>query len=90
MLVLEDETEKEKKVDFNLYTNQWDCLPNVPFLGIIIIIIIIYLLQEQQVLWNNTWRQNGRMKNAGDQNECLADFLGYQPNLRVKLMYFGW
>ena len=21
---------------------------------------------------------------------CLADFLGYQPNLHVKLMYFGW
>ena len=23
-------------------------------------------------------------------NICLADFLGYQPNLHVKLMYFGW
>ena len=23
-------------------------------------------------------------------NICLADFLGYQPNLNVKLMYFGW
>ena len=27
--------------DFSLYTNQWDCLLNVPFSGIIIIIIII-------------------------------------------------
>ena len=40
-MVLEDETEKGKKVDFSLYTNQWDCLLNVPFSGIIIIIIII-------------------------------------------------
>ena len=23
-------------------------------------------------------------------NICLADFLGYQSNLHVKLMYFGW
>ena len=23
-------------------------------------------------------------------NIYLADFLGYQPNLHVKLMYFGW
>ena len=23
-------------------------------------------------------------------NICLADFFGYQPNLHVKLMYFGW
>ena len=23
-------------------------------------------------------------------NICLADFLGYRPNLCVKLMYFGW
>ena len=23
-------------------------------------------------------------------NICLADFLGYQPNMHVKFMYFGW
>ena len=23
-------------------------------------------------------------------NICLTDFLGYQPNLHVKFMYFGW
>ena len=37
-------TEKEKKVDFSLYTNQWDCLLNVPFSEIIIIIIIIIII----------------------------------------------
>ena len=32
---------RKKKVDFSLYTNQWDCLLNVPFSEIIIMIIII-------------------------------------------------
>ena len=42
----------------------------------------------------NTYR--GQFHRAAKQrklltrNICLADFLGYQPNLHVKLMYFGW
>ena len=44
-LVLETETEKGKR-EFCLYTSQWDCLPNVPFSGIIII-IIIYLSRNE-------------------------------------------
>ena len=43
---MEDETEKEIKVDFSLYTNQWDCLLNVPFSEIIIIIVIIDYLYD--------------------------------------------
>ena len=34
----------ERQVDFSLYTNQWDCLLNVQFSGIIIIIILLLLL----------------------------------------------
>ena len=45
MLVLEDKTEKETKIDFSLYTNQWYCLLNVPFSGIIIYIIMCVILK---------------------------------------------
>ena len=58
-MVLEDETKNNKKVDFSLYTNQWDCLLNVPFLGIIISIINInyfqnYLLPQKNILYGVT------------------------------------
>ena len=42
---------------------------------------------------DNTWGQFHRaakQRKLLTRNICLADFLGYQPNLHVKLMYFGW
>ena len=41
----------------------------------------------------NIWGQFHRaakQRKLLTRNICLADFLGYQPNFHVKLMYLGW
>ena len=50
ILVLEEKTEKGKK-EFCLYTNQWDCLPNVPFRGYLYVYICIYMCIYIYVLY---------------------------------------
>ena len=51
------------------------------------------LLLKWNYKWQLTWGQFHRaakQRKLLTRNICLADFLGYQPNLHVKLMYFGW
>ena len=41
------------------------------------------------MLWGQFHRA-AKQRKLLTRNICLADFLGYQPNLHVKLVYFGW